>query len=35
MKKGDVGMAKRYSNKTLGRARDPCASGAWLSKLTE
>ena len=23
------------SNKTLGRARDPRANGAWLSKLTE
>ena len=22
-------------NKTLGRARDPRANGAWLSKLTE
>ena len=26
-------MAKR--NKTLGRAQDPRANGAWLSKLTE
>ena len=24
-----------YNNKTLGRARDPRANGAWLSKLTE
>ena len=24
-----------YKDKTLGRARDPCANGAWLSKLTE
>ena len=23
------------NNKTLGRARDPRANGAWLSKLTE
>ena len=23
------------TNKTLGRAQDPCANGAWLSKLTE
>ena len=23
------------NNKTLGRAQDPCANGAWLSKLTE
>ena len=35
MKKGDVGMAKHFSNKTLGRARDPHANGALLSKLTE
>ena len=35
MKKGDEGMAKRFSNKTLGRAQDPRANGAWLSKLTE
>ena len=35
MKKGDVGMAKRFSNKTLGRALDPRANGTWLSKLTE
>ena len=35
MKKGDVGMAKSFSNKTLGRARDPRANGAWLNKLTE
>ena len=35
MKKGDVGMAKRFSNKTLGRAQDPHANGAWISKLTE
>ena len=34
-KKGDVGMAKPFFNKTLGRARDPRANGAWLSKLTE
>ena len=26
-------MAKHFSNKTLGRARDPRANGAWLSKL--
>ena len=25
---------KKNSNKTLGRAQDPRASGAWLSKLT-
>ena len=24
-----------YNNKTLGRAQDPRANGAWLSKLTE
>ena len=24
-----------FINKTLGRARDPRANGAWLSKLTE
>ena len=24
-----------YKNKTLGRARDPHANGAWLNKLTE
>ena len=35
MKKGDVGMAECFSNKTLGRAQDPRANGAWLSKLTE
>ena len=35
MKKGDVGMAKCFSNKTLGRALDPHAKGTWLSKLTE
>ena len=35
MKKGDVGMAKRFSNKTLGRALDPRANGTWLSKLPE
>ena len=35
MKKGDVGMAKPFSNKTLVRAQDPRAKGAWLSKLTE
>ena len=35
MKKGDVGMAKRFSNKTLSRALDPRANSAWLSKLTE
>ena len=34
-KKADVGMTKRFSNKTLGRARDPHAKGAWLNKLTE
>ena len=33
-KKGDVGMAKCFSNKTLGRALDPHANGTWLSKLT-
>ena len=26
---------KPFTNKTLGRARDPRANGAWLSKLTE
>ena len=26
---------KTSSNKTLGRAQDPRANGAWLSKLTE
>ena len=26
---------KPIQNKTLGRARDPRANGAWLSKLTE
>ena len=31
MKKGDAGMAKHFSNKTLGRALDP---RSWLSKLT-
>ena len=35
MKKRDVGMAKHFSNKTLGRERDPRANGAWLNKLTE
>ena len=35
MKKGDVRMAKCISNKTLGRARDPRANGAWLNNLTE
>ena len=35
MKKGDVGMANRFSNKMLSRARDPRANGAWLNKLTE
>ena len=35
MKKGDVGMAKRFSNKTFDRAWDPRANGAWLSKLTQ
>ena len=34
-KKGDVWMAKHFSNKTLGRALDPRDYGAWLSKLTE
>ena len=24
-----------FYNKTLGRAQDPCAKGAWLNKLTE
>ena len=28
-------MAKYFYNKTLGRAQDPHANGAWLSKLTE
>ena len=28
-------MAKHFSNKTLGRAQDPRANGAWLRKLTE
>ena len=35
MKKGDIGMAKCFSNKMLGRALDPHANGAWLSKLAE
>ena len=35
MKKRDAGMAKHFSNKTLGRALDPRANGTWLSKLTE
>ena len=35
MKKRDVGMAKHFSNKKLGRALDPRANGTWLSKLTE
>ena len=35
MNKGDVGMVKHFFNKTLGRAQDPRANGAWLSKLTE
>ena len=35
MRRGDVGMAKHFSNKTLGRAQDPHANGAWLNKLTE
>ena len=26
---------REYENKTLGRARDPRANGAWLSKRTE
>ena len=26
---------KPFTNKTLGRARDPRANGAWLNKLTE
>ena len=30
-----MGMAKRFSNKTLGRALGPHANGAWLNKLTE
>ena len=29
------GKNKQMNNKTLGRAQDPRASGAWLSKLTE
>ena len=28
-------MTEDIKNKTLGRARDPRANGAWLSKLTE
>ena len=28
-------MTGTLNNKTLGRARDPRANGAWLSKLTE
>ena len=28
-------LAYGKRNKTLGRARDPRANGAWLSKLTE
>ena len=28
-------IVKTKANKTLGRARDPRANGAWLSKLTE
>ena len=35
MKKTDVEMANRFSNKMLGRALDPRANGTWLSKLTE
>ena len=35
MKKGDVGLAKHFSNKTLGRALDPRTNGTRLSKLTE
>ena len=33
MKKGDLGIAKRFSNKTLGRALDPRANDTCLSKL--
>ena len=33
--KSKLGMAKRFSNKTLGRALDPRANDTWLSKLTE
>ena len=35
MKKGDVGMAKCFSNKMFGGALDPHANGASLIKLTE
>ena len=28
-------LLKSLRNKTLGRAREPRANGAWLSKLTE
>ena len=31
----DSKVMKTYKNKTLGRAPDPRANGAWLSKLTE
>ena len=31
----DETVAETLSNKTLGRALDPRANGAWLSKLTE
>ena len=32
---GSLRPSKCIKNKTLGRARDPRANGAWLSKLTE
>ena len=32
---GLIGKGSLEKNKTLGRARDPRANGAWLSKLTE
>ena len=30
-----LGTVSNNNNKTLGRAQDPRANGAWLSKLTE
>ena len=30
-----VVITTTFKNKTLGRAQDPRANGAWLSKLTE
>ena len=32
---GWMNLAGHSNNKTLGRAQDPHANGAWLSKLTE